>query len=150
DDERLYYGLTFKKDVETRFAPRLQPLPPDAAAGERYAIGETVESTAGKGVWYPATVVAARDNDTYDVRHDDGETASHVFSHQVRRRIPRRYSPLLRLLFAGALVLAAGWPLLALPAFAPTAAATAALLAAAAPSEAPLTAVMTLVTAAAA
>lgn len=79
----LWYGREFRRQLETYFKPQLE-RPSLSTRDDRYPVGARVESFAGKTAWYPGTVTASRENNTYDVCFDNGDVAQHVLQHTVR------------------------------------------------------------------
>lgn len=110
----LWYGREFRRQLTTYFKPELDRpslSSPLEQGGGRYTVGARVACFAGKDVWYPGAVVASRENNTFDVRYDNGDIAQHVFPHMIRFEPTRRDSRLLCCYYGLALVAAAGWPL---------------------------------------
>ena len=120
-EPELWYGREFRRQLTTHFMPELDrpSLPSSLARGAggggggagRYPVGARVACFAGKGAWYPGTVAASRENNTYDVRFDNGDIVQHVFPHMIRFEPTRSDSRLLRCYYGLALAAAAGWPL---------------------------------------
>lgn len=106
----LWYGREFRRQLNTYFKPELE-RPSLSLRGGRYSVGARVACFAGKEAWYPGTVAASRDNNTYDVRYDNGDIAEHVFPHMVRFEPARTYSGLLCFYYGLALASAVVWPL---------------------------------------
>lgn len=106
----LWYGREFQRQLKTYFKPELE-RPSLSKKGGRYAVGARVACFAGKEAWYPGTVEASRENNTYDVRYDNGDIAQHVFPHMVRFEPTHRDSTLVCFFYGLALAAAAMWPL---------------------------------------
>lgn len=107
----LWYGREFRRQLKTYFNPELE-RPSLFLLGGRYPVGARVACFAGKDAWYPGTVAASRENNTYDVRYDNGDTAQHVFPHMVRFEPIHTDSGLLCCYYGMALVAAMVWPLM--------------------------------------
>ncbi|CAM9281281.1 unnamed protein product, partial [Hapterophycus canaliculatus] len=139
-EPELWYGREFRRQLSTYFKPELErPLLSSSSAcgagrisgagghGERqgrYPVGARVACFAGKAVWYPGAVTASRENNTYDVRYDNGDIAQHVFPHMIRFEPVRSDSRLLCRYYGLAVAAAAAWPLAGFWYFSSTAAAT--------------------------
>lgn len=127
-EPELWYGREFQRQLATYFKPELDrpslssPLEP---GGGRYPVGARVACFAGKETWYPGTVVASRENNTSDVRYDNGDIAQHVFPHMIRFEPTHRDSRLLLCYYGLALAAATAWPLAGFLYFSTTVAATA-------------------------
>lgn len=111
-DFELWYGREFHRQLKTFFKPELpRPVLLHGQSG-RYPVGARVACFAGKEAWYPGTIEASRENNTYDVRYDNGDIAQHVFPHMVRfEPIHSGDSRLVCLFYALALVAAVLWPM---------------------------------------
>lgn len=107
EEPELWYGREFRRQLMTYFKPELSR----PAGGGRYPVGARVACFAGKDAWYPGAVAASRENDTYDVRYDNGDIAQHVFSHMIRFEPVHADSRLTCCYYGLALVAAATWPL---------------------------------------
>ncbi|CAN0324131.1 unnamed protein product, partial [Ectocarpus sp. 12 AP-2014] len=129
EEPELWYGREFRRQLMTYFKPELSR---PAAGGGRYPVGARVACFAGKDAWYPGVVAASRENDTYDVRYDNGNIAQHVFSHMIRFEPVHADSRLTCCYYGLALAAAAAWPLTGSWYFSSTSAATAAAAASAA------------------
>ncbi|CAM9354981.1 unnamed protein product, partial [Scytosiphon promiscuus] len=113
-EPELWYGREFRRQLATYFKPELErpSLSSSSARGAgRYPVGARVACFAGKAVWYPGAVTASRENNTYDVRYDNGDIAQHVFPHMVRFEPIRADSRLLCRYYGLAVAAAAAWPL---------------------------------------
>lgn len=106
----LWYGRDFRRQLKTYFKPELE-RPSLSPRGGRYPMGTEVACFAGKETWYPGTIAASRENNTYDVRYDNGDIAQHVFPHMVRFAPIHRDSRLLCFYYGLALISAMAWPL---------------------------------------
>lgn len=107
----LWYGREFHRELKTFFKPEL-PRPVLPPQDGRYAIGERVACFAGKEAWYPGTIEASRENNTYDVRYNNGDIAQHVFPYMVRfPPIHNRDSRLVCLFYGLMLAAAVMWPI---------------------------------------
>ncbi|CAM9492425.1 unnamed protein product [Ectocarpus fasciculatus] len=107
EEPELWYGREFRRQLMTYFKPELSR----PAGGGRYPVGARVACFAGKDAWYPGAVAASRENDTYDVRYDNGDIAQHVFSHMIRFEPVHADSRLTCCYYGLALAAAAAWPL---------------------------------------
>ncbi|CAM9579361.1 unnamed protein product, partial [Choristocarpus tenellus] len=107
--QELWYTTAFRKDLTNYFRPQF-PIP---ALGpqEQYAIGARVFSCANKNVWYPGLVERSRNNNTYDIRYDNGGVARHVFPEMIRFQPVEHDSPMIVVLYAVALGVFVSWPL---------------------------------------
>lgn len=135
EEPELWYGREFRRQLTTYFKPELdRPSLSSSLArgggggggGGRFPVGARVACFAGKGAWYPGAVAASRENNTYDVRYDNGDIAQHVFPHMIRFEPTRADSRLLCRYYGLALAAAVGWPLSGFWYFSSTAAAAAA------------------------
>lgn len=106
----LYYGRDFRRQLSTYFKPQLE-RPKLVDQGGRYKVGDRVASFAGKQAWYPGQVTASRENNTYDVRYDNGDIAQHVFLHTIRFEPKKTDSALLCWYYGLVLAAAVVWPL---------------------------------------
>lgn len=79
----LWYGREFIRQLETYFKPQLN-RPSLSTRYDHYPVGARVECFVGKTAWYPGTVTASRENNTYDVCFDNGDVAQHVLQRTVR------------------------------------------------------------------
>lgn len=79
----LWYGREFNRQLETFFKPQLE-RPTLSTRDDHYPVGARVECFVGKTAWYPGTVTASRENNTYDVCFDNGDVAQHVLQRTVR------------------------------------------------------------------
>ncbi|CAB1119633.1 unnamed protein product [Ectocarpus sp. CCAP 1310/34] len=129
EEPELWYGREFRRQLMTYFKPELSR---PAASGGRYPVGARVACFAGKDAWYPGAVAASRENNTYDVRYDNGDIAQHVFSHMIRFEPVHADSRLTCCYYGLALAAAAAWPLAGSWYFSSTSAATDAATSAAA------------------
>lgn len=107
EEPELWYGREFRRQLKTYYKPELSR----PAFGGRYPVGARVACFAGKDAWYPGAVAASRENDTYDVRYDNGDIAQHVFSHMIRFEPVHADSRLTCCYYGLALAAAAAWPL---------------------------------------
>lgn len=107
--QELWYGKKFQRQLKAFYKPEI-PRPSLPERG-RYPCGARVECFAERHVWYPGQVVASRDNETYDVRFDNGDVARHVFAHTIRFAPTRKDSRLACFLYGTALAAAVVWPL---------------------------------------
>lgn len=110
-DPELWYGNEFRRQLKTYFNPELE-RPSLSLRGGRYPIGARVACFAGKDTWYPGAVATSRENNTYDVRYDNGDVAQHVFPHMIRFEPTHSDSGLLCFYYGLALAAAAAWPLM--------------------------------------
>lgn len=119
-EPELWYGREFRRQLTTYFKPELErpslssPLAQGGGrmgGGGRYPVGARVACFAGKEAWYPGAVVASRENNTYDVRFDNGDIAQHVFPHMIRFEPIHTDSHLLCFYYGLALATAVAWPL---------------------------------------
>lgn len=129
-EPELWYGREFRRQLATYFKPELErpSLLSSSARGQarrsggggggghgerlgRFPVGARVASFAGKPVWYPGAVTASRENNTYDVRYDNGDIAQHVFPHMIRFEPIHEDSRLLCRYYGLAVAAAAAWPL---------------------------------------
>lgn len=110
-DPELWYGNEFRRQLKTYFNPELE-RPSLSLRGGRYSIGARVACFAGRDTWYPGAVTTSRENNTYDVRYDNGDIAQHVFPHMIRFEPTHSDSELLCCYYGLALVAAATWPLM--------------------------------------
>lgn len=126
-EPELWYGREFRRQLTTYFKPELErpslssPVVHRGTGrtggggggddGGRYPVGARVACFAGMGAWYPGAVVASRENNTYDVRFDNGDIAQHVFPHMIRFEPIHRDSRLICCYYGLALVTAVAWPL---------------------------------------
>ena len=122
-EPELWYGREFRRQLTTYFKPELErpslsspPVVPGGGrtgggGGGRFPVGARVASFAGKEAWYPGAVVASRENNTYDVRFDNGDIAQHVFPHMIRFEPVHTDSRLLCCYYGLALAAAVAWPL---------------------------------------
>lgn len=119
-EPELWYGRELRRQLTSYFKPELERPSLSSAlvrgggrmgGGGRYPVGARVACFAGKEVWYPGGVVASRENNTYDVRFDNGDIAQHVFPHMIRFEPIHTDSRLLRCYYGLALAAAAAWPL---------------------------------------
>lgn len=106
----LWYGRDFRRQLKTYFKPELE-RPSLSPRGGRYPVGVKVACFAGKQAWYPGTIAASRENNTYDVTYDDGDIAQHVFPHMVRFTPIHKDSHLLCFYYGLILTAAIAWPL---------------------------------------
>jgi hypothetical protein len=54
------------------------------------AVGTKIEARLkGKSRWFPGSIIATHDNETYDIEYEDGEKEKNVAKNLIR--IPRRY-----------------------------------------------------------
>lgn len=122
DEPELWYGREFRRQLTTYFKPELErPSLSSSLArgggrtggngGGRYPVGARVSCFAGKEAWYPGAVLASRENNTYDVRFDNGDIAQHVFPHMIRFEPTHTDSRLLCCYYGLALAAAVAWPL---------------------------------------
>ncbi|CAM9564701.1 unnamed protein product [Chrysoparadoxa australica] len=104
----LAYDYAFRQQMNTYFKPDMprRTLPP----GERYSIGDRIETYANKGSWSAGTVLVVRQNNTYDIRFDNGEEARYVFPHMLRSVLEKAKSPLVRLWYGEVLLAMVIWP----------------------------------------
>ena len=110
-DPELWYGNEFRRQLKTYFNPELE-RPSLSLRGGRYSIGARVACFAGRDTWYPGAVATSRENNTYDVRYDNGDIAQHVFPHMIRFEPTHSDSALLCCYYGLALAAAATWPLM--------------------------------------
>ena len=110
-DPELWYGNEFRHQLKTYFNPELE-RPSLSLRGGRYPIGARVACFAGKDTWYPGAVATSRENNTYDVRYDNGDIAQHVFPHMIRFEPTHSDSGLICCYYGLALAAAAMWPLM--------------------------------------
>lgn len=113
-EPELWYGREFRRQLKTYFKPELDRpslSSPLERGGGRYPVGARVACFAGKDTWYPGTVVASRENNTSDVRYDNGDIAQHVFPHMIRFEPTHRDSRLVCCYYGLALAAATAWPL---------------------------------------
>ena len=60
-------------------SPRVEPTPLSARGAPLFSAGDKVEGNyRGKGRWYPGSIEAVRDDGSYDLLYDDGETEAGV------------------------------------------------------------------------
>lgn len=105
----LWYENEFQHLLKIYLKPEVaRPAP---LQGGRYPIGSRIACFAGKRVWYPGTVEVVRQNNTYDIRYDNGDIARHVFPRMIRFEPVRRDSRLARFFYGLALGAAVFWPL---------------------------------------
>ncbi|CAN0090105.1 unnamed protein product, partial [Discosporangium mesarthrocarpum] len=108
--DKLWYNGELRKQLKTYYRPQLPG--PTLGPGERYQVGARVLCYANKDVWYPGFVELLRENNTYDVRYENGEVVQHVFPHMIRFQPRHEDSPLIAFLYAMTLATAVVWPLL--------------------------------------
>lgn len=107
----LWYGREFQRELKTFFKPEI-PRPVLSSQDAHYTIGTRVACFAGKQAWYPGTIEASRENNTYDVRYDNGDVAQHVFPYMVRfAPIHTQDPPLVCLFYGLTLAAAVVWPI---------------------------------------
>lgn len=103
----LFNNWEFERKVkEFRATPERRRL----RLGERYQIGDKVESYQHFPTWYPATIIATNDNGSYVLRFDNGEVAHAVGAKLIRYRLTQRVSALHRCFGGALLTLVVAWP----------------------------------------
>ena len=83
-DGMLFNDWSFKKKVK-----KFKPVPDRRILdeGERYCVGDEVESFEHMPTWYPATVTKYNSNGSYVIRFHNGEEADAVPKSKIRYRI---------------------------------------------------------------
>lgn len=64
-----------------------------SAADAPLAVGDKVTAKWDDGYWYPGRITKIRDNGTYDVSYDDGDSSKALAANKVKRRIAKPKDP---------------------------------------------------------